>query len=74
MIDELVGAVEAALFRCLAATPSPTATLGPSATPTNPPGSCCGCAAVSFVDCQAQAQQGTCFGWGDPCPTPTQQP
>lgn len=68
-IDEVIGAIDAALFGCAHETPTPTPT------PTNPPGSCC-CAAVSFEECQALAQQGTCFGWGDPCPTltPTASP
>jgi hypothetical protein len=64
-IDELVAAINAALFGCTHETqPSPTPTR------TNPPGSCC-CGASSFEECQALARQGTCFGWGDPCPTLT---
>src|SRR5262245_34313483 len=58
-VSELVAAVDAALTDC------------PPPTPTNPPGRCCECPASTFVECQRQAQGGSCRGWGDPCPTPT---
>ena len=60
-IDEAVAAVASALRGC--GPPRPT--------PTNPPGRCCDCPARSFVECQALATRGLCFGWGDPCPTLT---
>lgn len=61
-IDELIAAVTAALGICRQEAQS-------APTPTNPPGRCC-CGGLSFSECQARAQAGTCFGWGDPCPTP----
>lgn len=64
-INEIITAINAALFGCAHET-QPT----PTPTRTNPPGNCC-CAAVSFEECQALERQGTCFGWGDPCPTHT---
>ena len=67
-INELISAINAALVGCAQET-QPT----PTPTRTNPPGMCC-CAATSFEECQALARQGTCFGWGDPCPTQTPVP
>lgn len=66
-IHELIGAVTAALTTCRPPMPSPTPTA------TNPPGMCC-CGSYSFVECQALAAAGSCFGWGDPCPTLTPTP
>jgi hypothetical protein len=72
-VSELIAAVHAALVGCPPTTPTatPTPSFNPGGTPTNPPGRCCDCPAVSFVECQALAQGGSCLGWGDPCPTPS---
>jgi hypothetical protein len=75
-VDELVVAVDSALRDCAPPpSPSPTSsTASPTPTATNPPGACCCPGAVNFPECQQLAQQGTCFGWGDPCPTRTVPP